>query len=83
MALKIRLSRRGRKKIPYYKVIVTDSRNPRDGKFLEQVGTYDPLLSGVRSEKFKLVEDRIKYWISVGAKPTDTIASYLKSAGML
>ena len=81
MALKIRLSRAGAKKRPFYRVVVTDSRNPRDGRFIERLGTYDPMLPK-DSKRVSLKEDRIKYWLSVGAKPTDRIARFLGEANI-
>ena len=76
MALKIRLSRAGAKKRPFYRIIVTDSRNPRDGRYIERLGTYDPMLPK-DGQRVKLVEDRIRHWLGVGAKPTDRVARFL------
>ena len=73
--VKIRLRRVGAKKAPYYRVIVADSRSPRDGRFIEELGTYDPSADG---EKIKLDLERAKYWISNGAQPTDTVRGLLK-----
>ena len=73
--VKIRLRRLGAKKAPYYRVIVADSRSPRDGRFIEELGTYDPSADG---EKIKLDLERAKYWISNGAQPTDTVRGLLK-----
>lgn len=70
MALKIRLARGGAKKHPFYRMIVTDSRSPRDSAFLEKLGTYDPFLQRENKERFVVKEDRVKYWISVGAIPS-------------
>ena len=75
MAVKIRLARHGAKKRPFYRIVVADSESPRDGRFLEIVGTYDPLPDPV---KVTLKEDRVKYWMDQGAKPTDTVKSLLK-----
>jgi small subunit ribosomal protein S16 len=75
MAVVLRLARAGAKKKPYYHVVATDSRNPRDGKFLEAVGAYDPNLNPAKIE-FK--EDRLEYWLKVGALPSDTVASLIK-----
>jgi small subunit ribosomal protein S16 len=82
MALKLRLSRGGRKNRPHYSIVVTDSRNPRDGRFIEKVGTYDPLLKKDDENRVKLVEDRIKHWLSQGAKPTDRVSIFLGKAGI-
>ena len=78
MAVKIRLARHGAKKKPFYRIVVADSENPRDGRFLEKVGTYDPLFDPA---KVALQEDRIRYWIDQGATPTDTVRSLLRKEG--
>jgi small subunit ribosomal protein S16 len=83
MALKIRLARGGAKKRPYYRIVVTDSRNPRDGKFLERVGHYNPLLPKDHENRVKLVEDRIQYWLGVGATPSDRVARFLGEAEII
>ena len=82
MSVAIRLSRGGSKKRPYYKVVVSNSRAPRDGKYLEQVGTYNPLLAKDDANRVRLVEDRVKYWLGVGAQPTDRVARMLDTAGI-
>ena len=82
MAVSLRLSRGGSKKRPYYKVVVADARIPRDGNFLEQVGTYNPLLAKDDENRVRLVEDRVKYWLGVGAQPTDRVARMLDKAGI-
>ena len=82
MSVSIRLSRGGSKKRPYYKVVVSNSRAPRDGAYLEQVGTYNPLLAKDDENRVKLVEDRLRYWLSVGAQPTDRVARMLDKAGI-
>ncbi|MDE2404071.1 MAG: 30S ribosomal protein S16 [Sphingomonadales bacterium] len=82
MSVSIRLSRGGSKKRPYYKVVVSNSRSPRDGKYLEQVGTYNPLLAKDDANRVKLVEDRVRYWLGVGAQPTDRVARMLDKAGI-
>jgi small subunit ribosomal protein S16 len=82
MSVSIRLSRGGSKKRPYYKVVVSNSRAPRDGKYLEQVGTYNPLLAKDDENRVRLVEDRVRYWIGVGAQPTDRVARMLDKAGI-
>lgn len=83
MSVSLRLSRGGSKKRPYYKVVVSNSRAPRDGKYLEQVGTYNPLLAKDDENRVRLVEDRIRYWLGVGAQPTDRVARMLDKAGIL
>ena len=82
MALKIRLSRGGAKKRPFYRMVVTDSRNPRDGAFLEKVGSYNPFLSHEDPEHVVAKADRIKYWISVGAKLSDRVLALLSRSGL-
>jgi small subunit ribosomal protein S16 len=82
MSVSLRLSRGGSKKRPYYKVVVSNSRAPRDGKYLEQVGTYNPLLAKDDENRVRLIEDRIRYWIGVGAQPTDRVARMLDKAGI-
>lgn len=82
MAVSLRLSRGGSKKRPYYKVVISNSRSPRDGKYLEQVGTYNPLLAKDDENRVRLVEDRVKYWLGVGAQPTDRVARMLDKAGI-
>lgn len=78
MAVKIRLARHGAKKSPFYRIVVADSESPRDGRYLENVGTYDPLIDPA---KVILKSDRVKYWIEQGAKPSDTVRSLLKKEG--
>ena len=73
--VKIRLRRVGAKKAPFYRIVVADSRSPRDGRFIEEIGTYDPMAEG---EKIKVDMDRAKYWIANGAQPTDTVRGLLK-----
>ena len=82
MALAIRLSRGGAKKRPYYRIVVTDSRSPRDGRFIEKVGTYNPLLAKDSPERVKLDTDRISHWLSVGAQPSDRVLRFLDAAGI-
>lgn len=82
MALKIRLARGGAKKRPYYRIVIADVRSPRDGRFVERVGTYDPLLSKDREDRVTLKEDRIRHWLEMGAKPTDRVARFLDQAGI-
>jgi small subunit ribosomal protein S16 len=78
MAVKIRLARHGAKKCPFYRIVVADTESPRDGRYLENVGTYDPL---TEPGKVMLKSDRLKYWIEQGAKPTDTVRTLLKKEG--
>lgn len=82
MALKIRLARGGAKKRPYYRMVVTDSRNARDGSFVEKVGTYNPFLAHEDPARVVVKEERVKYWISVGAKPSDRVALLLSKVGL-
>ena len=82
MSLKIRLARAGAKKRPYYRIVVADSRCPRDGRYIEKIGTYDPLLPKDSGERVKLVEERVKHWLGVGAQPTDRVLRFLDVAGM-
>lgn len=80
--LKIRLSRGGAKKRPFYRIVVSDSRSPRDGDFLEKIGTYNPLLADDKAERVKWNEERLTYWLGKGAQPTDRIAAFLGKAGL-
>ncbi|MBH0112918.1 30S ribosomal protein S16 [Novosphingobium sp. YJ-S2-02] len=82
MAVSIRLSRGGAKKRPYYKIVVANATAPRDGKYLEQVGTYNPLLAKDDENRVKLNADRVNYWLGVGAQPTDRVARMLDKAGI-
>ena len=82
MAISLRLSRGGAKKRPYYRIVVADVRSPRDGKYLEQVGTYNPVLPKGDENRVKLNEDRVRYWLGVGAQPTDRVARFLDAAGL-
>ena len=82
MALSIRLSRGGSKKRPYYRIVVADARSPRDGKYLEKIGTYNPLLAKDDEKRVTLDGDRAKHWLSVGAQPTDRVARFLDVAGV-
>jgi len=81
MALAIRLSRQGRKNRPFYRIVVADKRMPRDGRYIERLGTYNPLLPDDQ-ERVKLVEERIKYWLSEGAKPSERVSIFLGKAGI-
>lgn len=82
MAVSIRLSRGGSKKRPYYRIVVADARAPRDGAFIEKVGTYNPMLAKDDANRVVLNADRLKHWISVGAQPTDRVARFLDVAGI-
>ena len=83
MAVAIRLSRGGAKKRPYYRIVVSDSRSPRDGRYLEQIGTYNPLLAKDDENRVKLDTDRAKYWLGVGATPSDRVARFLDAEGII
>lgn len=83
MAIALRLSRGGSKKRPYYRIVAADSRRARDGKYLEQLGIYNPLLAKDDEGRVKLKEDRIKYWLSVGAQPSDRVLRFLDAAGIM
>ena len=80
MALKIRMSRGGAKRRPFYRIVVADSRKPRDGRFIERLGTYDPMLDRDNPDRVKLNEERIKHWLSQGAQPSDRVARFLGAA---
>jgi small subunit ribosomal protein S16 len=82
MAVAIRLSRGGAKKRPYYKIVVADSRTGRDGKFIERIGSYNPMLPRDNPERVKLDADRARHWLSVGAQPTDRVARFLDQIGV-
>jgi small subunit ribosomal protein S16 len=82
MAVAIRLSRGGAKKRPYYKIVVADNRTARDGKFIERIGSYNPMLPKDNPERVKLDADRARHWLSVGAQPTDRVARFLDAAGV-
>ena len=83
MSLKIRLARGGAKKRPYYSIVVADSRSPRDGRFIEKLGTYNPMLDRSHSDRVTLKAERIQHWLDVGALPTDRIARFLGEAGLI
>lgn len=80
MAVKIRLRRMGAKKAPFYRIVVADSRYPRDGRFIEEIGTYNPM---VEPSEVKVDSDKAKQWIANGAQPTDTVKALLKKAGVI
>ena len=83
MSIKIRLSRGGAKKRPYYRIVVADTRSPRDGRYIERVGTYNPMLAKDDAGRVTLVEDRIKHWLGEGAKPSDRVHRFLAGAGIM
>jgi len=82
MALSIRLSRGGSKKRPYYRIVVADARSPRDGRFIEKIGNYNPLLAKDAENRVVLDAERAKHWLGVGAQPTDRVARFLDQAGV-
>lgn len=83
MALAIRLSRGGRKKRPHYSIVVADKRMPRDGRYIEKVGTYNPLLPQDDEGRVRLVTERVQYWLGQGAKPSERVALFLGKAGLI
>lgn len=83
MSVKIRLARGGAKKRPFYHIVIADSRTPRDGRFIERVGYYNPMLPKEAEGRIKLKEDRIRHWLSVGAQPTDRVARFLGQADLM
>ncbi|MCE2747655.1 MAG: 30S ribosomal protein S16 [Rhodobacter sp.] len=82
MSMKIRLARGGSKKRPFYSIVATDSRMPRDGRFLEKLGVYNPLLAKDSEDRIRMNVERIQYWLGQGAQPTDRIARMLEAAGL-
>ena len=83
MAMKIRLARGGSKKRPFYRIVAADSRMPRDGRFIEKLGTYNPLLPKDSEERVKMDTDRVKAWLDKGAQPTDRVSRMLEAAGVI
>ncbi|WP_425072355.1 30S ribosomal protein S16 [Sagittula sp. S175] len=83
MAVKIRLARGGSKKRPFYRIVAADSRMPRDGRFIEKLGTYNPLLAKDSEERVQMDVERIQYWMSHGAQPTDRVSRFLEAAGVI
>jgi small subunit ribosomal protein S16 len=83
MSLKIRLARGGSKKRPVYRIVIADARAPRDGRFIEKVGTYNPMLAKDSADRIVLVTERVQHWLSVGAQPTDRVARFLDKAGLM
>lgn len=82
MSLKIRLARAGAKKRPYYHIVVADSRSPRDGRFIEKLGSYNPMLPQEHADRVRLFDARIQHWMEHGAQPTDRVAKFLGRAGL-
>jgi len=83
MSLKIRLSRGGAKKRPYYRIVVADSRSPRDGRFIERIGSYNPMVAKDHPERLTLDTERAKHWLSVGATPSDRVSRFLADANLV
>ncbi|MDX1736687.1 MAG: 30S ribosomal protein S16 [Alphaproteobacteria bacterium] len=83
MSLKIRLARGGAKKRPYYRIVVADSRAPRDGRYIEKIGSFNPMLPKDHADRVVFDQERVKHWISVGAKPTDRVARFLSAADLV
>ena len=83
MAIKLRLARGGSKKRPFYRIVAADSRMPRDGRFIEKLGTYNPLLPKDSEERVKMNMERVQYWLGEGAKPTDRVSRFLEAAGVV
>jgi small subunit ribosomal protein S16 len=82
MALKIRLARGGAKKRPFYRIVVAEATSPRDGRFVERVGSYNPILSSDNPDRLVLNQERIQYWLSVGALPTERVVKFLAQSGV-
>ena len=82
MSLRIRLARAGAKKRPYYRIVVADSRSPRDGRFIEKLGTFNPLVPKDSAERISLDTDRVNHWLGIGAQPTDRVLRFLDAAGI-
>ncbi|MCB2102751.1 MAG: 30S ribosomal protein S16, partial [Rhodobacterales bacterium] len=82
MSLRIRLSRGGAKKRPYYRIVVADSRSPRDGRFIERIGAYNPMVAKDHPERLNLDVDRAQYWLGRGAQPSDRVARFLEASGL-
>ena len=82
MSVRLRLARGGNKKRPVYRIVATDSRSPRDGRFLEKLGTYNPLLPSEHPARVVLREERVRHWLATGAKPSDRVARFLDGAGI-
>jgi small subunit ribosomal protein S16 len=83
MSIKIRLARGGAKKRPFYRIVIADSRSPRDGRFIERIGSYNPMVAQDHPDRLKLDQDRAKHWLAVGAQPTDRVARFLAKEGLM
>lgn len=83
MTLRIRLSRGGAKKRPYYRIVIADARSPRDGRFIERVGSYNPMVAKDHPDRITILEDRAKHWLEAGAQPSDRVARFLAGAGLM
>lgn len=83
MSVKMRLARHGAKKRPYYHIVVADSRMPRDGRYIERVGSYNPMVPKDHKERLVIKEDRVKHWLETGAQPTDRVAKFLGNLGLM
>lgn len=83
MATALRFSRGGSKKNPYFRLVATDSRSPRDSKFIEKLGTYNPLLAKTDAKRFSCNIERVKFWLGTGAQPSETVARFLRAAGII
>lgn len=83
MALRLRLTRGGAKKRPFYRIVVADSRSPRDGRFIEVLGTYNPMLASDHPDRIMLKEERLRHWLGVGATPSDRVARFCATAGLM
>ncbi len=83
MSVRIRLSRSGSKKRPYYRIVIADARSPRDGKFIERVGHYNPLLPREHQDRMAINEERVRYWLSQGAQPSDRVQRFMSSLGIV
>ncbi len=83
MAMKIRLARGGSKKRPFYRIVAADSRMPRDGRYIEKLGTYNPLLAKDSEDRVKMDLERVQYWLGEGAQPTDRVSRFLEAAGVV
>lgn len=83
MAMKIRLARGGSKKRPFYRIVASDSRMPRDGRYIEKLGTYNPLLAKDSEDRVQMNMERVQYWLGEGAQPTDRVSRFLEAAGVV
>jgi small subunit ribosomal protein S16 len=83
MSMKIRLARGGSKKRPFYRIVAADSRMARDGRFIEKLGTYNPLLAKDSEERVQMDAERVQHWLNVGAQPTDRVSRFLEAAGLI